>query len=233
MCQHFSYSYLNSGSKVQQQRAWKSLVKEICVADILANMDSTALSTIQQGDYLLRPIEFIKKSDRCFLITEYANGPRVSDILKIRKENGSFLRINPAHESEGIALDEFADSNPLDGFLSDGETQIVMQQVVEIVNDLYENRLSVYDLSPDNFLTHFEHSTQLLSTTKPDNQTDAPIEKLGKPRSNTISLSETEQKDSLMQILFDRKMSIKLMAIGLKNKYELKDCLLMAPDSVL
>jgi hypothetical protein len=37
MCQHFDYEILNGGSKADQQRRWKSLVKEICAADILFN----------------------------------------------------------------------------------------------------------------------------------------------------------------------------------------------------
>ena len=109
----------------------------------------------------MRPIEFIKKADRCCLITEYANGPRISDILKIRKESGHILHLNPQEPTfgEGIVLDEYVESSPLDGFLSDGEAQIIMQQVVEIVTDLYANKLCLYDLNPDNFLTHFEYST--------------------------------------------------------------------------
>ena len=94
MCQHFDYDTINGGSKAEQQRRWKSLVKEIVAADILSNQTETALTTIAHGDYLLRPIEFIKKSDRCCLITEYANGPRLSDILKIRKESGQFVRLD-------------------------------------------------------------------------------------------------------------------------------------------
>lgn len=207
---------------------------------MLFNMDGTSLTTIQQGDYLLRPIEFIKKSDRCCLITEYANGPRISDILKLRKENGHFLRLRPAMPGLGddFALEEFSEDNPLDGCMSDGEAQIIMTQVVEIVNDLYANKLCLYDLSPDNFLTHFEHSTQLLARRKSSvgmksEQSDVPIEKLNKQRSNTINLADTEQINSLMHILYDRKMSIKLMSFGLKNKYSLKDNLMMAPESVL
>jgi hypothetical protein len=106
------------------------------------------------------------------------------------------------------------------------------------VNDLYANKLCLYDLSPDNFLTHFEHSTQLLARRKSSvgmksEQSDVPIEKLNKQRSNTINLADTEQINSLMHILYDRKMSIKLMSFGLKNKYSLKDNLMMAPESVL
>lgn len=103
------------------------------------------MSTIAQGDYFLQPIEFIKTRDYCFLVTEYPNGPRLSDILTSRKENGHFI-------------DSASDGIQLDGYISDQEAMLIIQQVVEICTDLYMNKLCLYDLSPDNFLTHFQQN---------------------------------------------------------------------------
>ena len=152
-----SHSIMNSGTQSAIQRRWKSLVKEICAADIICNLDSSALTTIVQGDYFLQPIEFIKNRDYCFLITEYPNGPRLSDILTSRKENGNFIdaQILPEFKSE--------DSFQLDGYISDQEAMLVIQQVVEICTDLYMNKLCLYDLNPDNFLTHFEQNSVFMS----------------------------------------------------------------------
>lgn len=49
------------------------------------------------------------------------------------------------------------------GYLSDPEARIVMQQVVEIVTDVYSNSLCIYDFSPENFLTHFESISVLVA----------------------------------------------------------------------
>lgn len=52
-------------------------------------------------------------------------------------------------------------------------------------------------------------------------------------RSNTINIDQTEQLNSLVKILHERKMQIKLMSLGVLHKYAIKDCLIMAPEKVL
>lgn len=113
LCRQFKYDWINAGSKAEQQRNWKSLVREVCVADILFNQTTTSLTTIQRGDYLLRPLEFIKTNDRCCLISDYPNGPRIIDIMRRRKKEGCYISLDP--EADGP-------SNLVDGYLSDQET---------------------------------------------------------------------------------------------------------------
>ena len=110
LCRHFKYDWINSGTKAQQQRNWKSLVREVCVADMLFNQSTTSLTTIQRGDYLLRPLEFIKTQDRCCLISDYPNGPRIIDIQNKRKQQGCFISLDP---------DSKEPSELSDGYLSD------------------------------------------------------------------------------------------------------------------
>ncbi len=47
----------------------------------------------------------------------------------------------------------------MNGYLSDPEAQIIIQQLVEIVTDVYNSKLCIYDFSIENFLTHFEKTT--------------------------------------------------------------------------
>jgi hypothetical protein len=89
----------------------------------MANENESTLTTMAPGDYLLRPIEFIKKVDRCCLITEYPNGPRISDILKVRKECGQFIRVDSL---PSFSQQDEPDESIMNGYLSDSEAQIVM-----------------------------------------------------------------------------------------------------------
>lgn len=90
----------------------------------------------------------------------------------------------------------------MNGYLSDSEARIVMQQLVEIVNDVYSNNLCIYDFSPENFLTHFESSKVLLAPEEEARHVlvsgDVPIEYRPKQRSNTIALTQTEKFNSLV-----------------------------------
>ena len=43
----------------------------------------------------------------------------------------------------------------------------------------------------------------------------------------------TEKQNSLITLVGDRKFQLKLKSLGLRNKYQLKDCLMMAPEAVL
>lgn len=192
-----------------QQRRWKSLVHEICVADLLCNQDH---------DYMLKPFEFVKKPDRCCLITEYPNGPRVSDILKLRKECGFVMQINassmPSFKDEVEVPQTVSETNFLDGYLSDSETRSCMRQIISIASDLYSNKLCSYDFSPDNFLTEFRHKSQLIAPEDiivETEHSDVGITDRPKLRSNTILVSQTEQPNSLIHILDEYNMTIKLM----------------------
>lgn len=156
---------------------------------------------------MLKPFEFIKKPDRCCLITEYPNGPRISDILKIRKESGFVMQINASVPSfVDQEIKEPTESSHLDGFLSDPETRKVMRQVIDIVSDLYANKLCIYDLSPENFLTDFRHKIQLLADdmiVETTNSSEIGISERPKLRSNTILVTQTDQPNSLIEILAD------------------------------